>query len=72
MKDEKAEMLQEVNEHITRAAALLRALGPSYDRVGWLLEDALMFLRPEELVDHADFDDFEMPVPPPQKIEAAS
>lgn len=56
---ETSEVLDEVREHIQRAAALLRTLGQGYDRVGWVLEDALMYLSPSELSD--DFEETAVP-----------
>lgn len=44
--------LTEVREHIQRASSILRTLGDEYERVGWLLEDAMMYLDSEEIATH--------------------
>ena len=36
--------LQQVREYILAAAQILKALGPEKARVGWMLEDSLMYL----------------------------
>jgi hypothetical protein len=56
-RDAEKEALVEVHEHVTRAAAILRSLGAEYERVSWMLEDTLTYLRPDEVM--AEFDDTE-------------
>ena len=56
MMEEQYQTLTEVHELVSRASTLLRPLGTSYERVGWMLEDALSYLQPGELVESFDDD----------------
>lgn len=44
--EEKSEeaLLEEVREQVSQAARVLKTLGPDKSRIGWLLEDTLMYL----------------------------
>ncbi len=43
-KNTETELKQTAREHIQRAAAALGSLGPDAQRIGWMLEDSLMYL----------------------------
>lgn len=48
--------LSEVRELIAKASAILKKMGPHYERVGWLVEDSLGFLDEAEFDDAVDYD----------------
>ena len=43
----KAEVMDEVQQHIAEAAMLLRSLGKDYEKAAWVLEDSLQFVSSE-------------------------
>ena len=48
MPEKQETVLEEVKESVQQAAKKLAALSPEYERVSWLLEDALMLLDDKE------------------------
>ena len=44
-----APVIAEASELVSRAALLLRSLGPEYERIAWVLEDTIMYLGPGEV-----------------------
>ena len=44
----RAELLAEVREHLSCAAGILERLGPDCERIGWIVEDTLMYIDEAE------------------------
>lgn len=53
--------LDQVRDLVNRAASILNGFGPEYQKVGWMLEDALSYLSPEELKFSSDEPFMEQP-----------